>query len=255
MQGYEPASYGDGIADVYDEWYQGITDVDETCAALESLALAGLPVLELGVGTGRLAVPLAERGVEVHGVDVSPAMLARLATRDLHGRVHVTLGDMVDDLPTGPFGLVFVAYNTFFGLLSAERQQACFEAVADRLVPGGAFVLEAFVPEVQPVEAVTVRSISVDRVVLSVSRADHAAQTAEGHFVELSEQGGVRLRPWAVRWATPEQLDAAAAAAGLRLDQRWESFDGTPFTTESPRHVSVYRRFHTAVPPKPDGVS
>lgn len=255
MQGYEAASYGEGIADVYDEWYQGITDVADTCAALEALALAGHPVLELGVGTGRLAVPLAERGVEVHGVDASPAMLARLAARDTHGRVRVVTGDMVDDLPDGPFGLVFVAYNTFFGLLTAERQQACLRAVAARMVPGGAFVIEAFVPEVQPVESVTVRSISVDRVVLSVSRADHDAQTAEGHFVELSERGGVRLRPWAVRWATPEQLDTGAGAAGLRLDQRWESFDGTPFTADSPRHVSVYRRIHTAVPPNPGAVS
>ncbi len=258
MHGYDATSYGDGMADVYDDWYAAVTDVAATCAALESLALAGLPVLELGVGTGRLALPLAARGLAVHGVDASPAMLERLAANDPDGTVTSTLGDMVDDLPDGPFGLVFVAYNTIFGLLTAERQQACFTAVASRLAPGAAFVVEAFVPD--PTlgagdGAVTVRSLTVDRVVLSVSRSDPDRQVAEGQFVELSEHGGVRLRPWSIRWSTPAQLDEAAATAGLDLDQRWDSFDGSPFTVDSPRHVSVYRRFHTSVRANPDAVS
>jgi len=188
-------------------------------------------------------VPLAAAGVEVHGVDSSPAMLARLAENDPDGRVHATLGDMVDGLPDGPFALVFAAYNTFFNLLSAHRQQACFDAVAARLRPGGAFVIEAFVPEVAPPpsSSVTVRSVQVDRVVLSVSTTDLDRQLAEGQYIDITETGGVTLRPWCIRWATPDQLDAMASAAGLRLVERFDGFGGGDVTAESARHVSVYR--------------
>ena len=107
-------------------------------------------MLELGVGTGRLAMPLAAAGVEVHGVDTSAAMLAAAGRQAGVGpRARRTLGDMVDDLPAGPFALVFVAYNTFFGLLTEERQQACFHAVAARLLDDGCFAIEAFVPELE----------------------------------------------------------------------------------------------------------
>jgi hypothetical protein len=157
--------------------------------------------------------------------------------------VLVSVADMVDGLPTGPFAVVFVAYNTFFGLLTEERQQACMAAVASRLAPGGAFAIEAFVPdpEHEPASSVAVRSVHVDRVVLSVSTADPAAQRAEGQYIDITETGGVRLRPWSIRWATPGQLDDMAGRAGLRLDSRWGGFDRSPFDAESARHVSVYR--------------
>lgn len=247
MRGYDDASYGDGFADVYDEWYDGLSDVVATTATLLELA-AGGPVLELGVGTGRLAIPLAEAGaaagVTVHGVDTSAAMLDRLAAKPGGPLVRASLGDMVDGLPDGPFGLVFVAYNTFFGLLTDERQRACMSAVAARLAPGGAFAIEAFVPDdaVAAQSGVTVRSVSVDRVVLSVSTSDPAAQTAEGQYVDITEAGGVRLRPWSIRWATPAQLDEMAAATGLHLAQRWAGFGREPFDADSVRHVSVYRK-------------
>ena len=126
VRGYHEASYGEGFADVYDDWYAGVSDVAATTAGLAALAGAG-PVLELGVGTGRLAVPLAATGLHVHGVDTSQAMLERLTARldAMSPRPEVTgvLGDMVDGLPPGPFTLVFVAYNTFFSLLTEERQR------------------------------------------------------------------------------------------------------------------------------------
>ena len=176
-------------------------------------------MLELGVGTGRLAVPLAATGVEVHGLDTSAAMLAAPGGQaGRRPRVHAHLGDMVDDLPDGPFTLVFVAYNTFFNLLTEDRQQACFQQVAQpSRQTGGRFVIEAFVPDPQhdPASSVTVRSVTADRVVLSVSTADPAGQRAEGQYVDITEAGGVRLRPWSIRWATPAQLDEMAAAAGL----------------------------------------
>ncbi len=136
--------------------------------------------------------------------------------------VTVQIGDMVDDLPAGPFALVFVAFNTFFGLLTEARQQACFAAVADRLVPGGAFVIEAFVPEPQDGPPVVVRSMTADSVVLSITTHDESGQIAQGHYVSLSEAGGVRMRPWAIRYATTGQLDAMARTSGFRLAERWE---------------------------------
>jgi SAM-dependent methyltransferase len=247
VRGYDEQSYGDAFADVYDDWYRSVSDVDLTVVELLDLTDAG-PVLELGVGTGRLAVPLAEaglaRGVRVTGIDASQAMLDRLAWRDPGGLVEAVRGHMVDDLPPGPFGLVFVAYNTLFSLTDDGAQQRCFATVAERLRPGARFVVEAFVPEDPPRggDTVNVRSLAADRVVLSVSVTDPDRQTAEGQFVELSESGGVRLRPWSVRYATTAQLDVMAAAAGLELEQRWEAFDRSPFHDESSRHVSVYIR-------------
>jgi SAM-dependent methyltransferase len=252
MDGYTESSYGDAFADVYDEWYHDVSDVDATVELLVELAapFAPLPVLELGVGTGRLAIPLAARGLDVVGLDASAAMLTKLSENDRGGTVVGRLGDMVDGQPAGPFALVFVAYNTFFGLLSEARQQACFDSVAQRLTPGGGFVIEAFVPEPQPGSSVTVRSMTVDSVTLSVTTHDESAQTAQGQYISLSESGGVRIRPWAIRYASVDQLDAMAAAAGFYVAERWEDPARTPFGVDSSRHVTVYRTIHSPVRPE-----
>lgn len=246
MEGYEPPSYGEAMADVYDEWYADLTDVGATVAAITTLA-AGGRVLELGTGTGRLAIPLAEAGLDVSAIDVSPAMVARLRAKPGGDRVAVVVGDMAraEDLPAGAFAVVLVAFNTFFSLTTAEDQARCFAAVADRLTADGSFVVEGFVPDDELIEAgskVEVRSLTARRVVLTVSRHDAVTQRAEGQFVELTEEGGVRLRPWSLRFAPPEELDAMAAAAGLVLAERWSAWDGTPFTAASAHHVSRYRR-------------
>ncbi len=245
MEGYDERSYGDAFADVYDDWYGQISDIGATVTDLLELAGTG-PVLELGVGTGRLAVPLAEAAPDrrVVGVDTSPAMLDRLRERDTGNLVEVVVGDMVDGLPAGPFTLVFVAYNTLFNLTDDGAQAACFRSVADRLAPGGRFVVEAFVPDDPPPsgDAVSVRSMTADRVVLLVTIHDPARCAADGQFVELTNNGGVRLRPWSIRYATPDELDRMAHAAGLELEHRWESFGRAAFDPESPRHVSTYRK-------------
>lgn len=245
MDGYEPHTYGDAFADVYDDWYADVSDVDATCVTL--LALADGPLLELGVGTGRLAVPLAlagrPSGIEVAGIDTSQPMLDRLAERDSDNLVSVSLGDMVDDLPRGPFSVAFIAYNTLFNLTEADRQRSCFNSVASRLMPNGRFVVEAFVPdsEADRHNDVSVRSIATDRVVLSVSRRQPDEQTAHGQFVEITESGGVRLRPWSIRYTGLDELDEMATAAGFRLEHRWSGFDRSRFDTRSDRHVSVYQ--------------
>lgn len=246
MEGYDATTYGAGFAGVYDEWYRGITDVPATVATLIELAGGGA-VLELAVGTGRLAVPLAAVGARVTGVDASAQMLALLTAADPGGNVVQVLGDMVDDLPGGPFALALIAYNSLFNLTDADRQAACFAAVAERLTPGGRFVVEAFVPD-EPFrdgDSIDVRTMAAGHLVLSVTRNDAAAQTALGQFVDIAgppgEPATVRLRPWAIRYATPAQLDGYAAAAGFAREHRWEDFSRAPFTADSPRHVTVYR--------------
>jgi SAM-dependent methyltransferase len=241
VRDYDAATYGDAMADIYDDWYAEL-EVDAPVAALAALAGDG-PVLELGVGTGRLALPLAATGLSVAGVDASEAMLAALRAKPGGDTVTTVLGDMAGDDPLGPFTLVYAAVNTFFNLVDDGAQQACLAAAARRLVPGGRLVLEAFVPDPDGHgDAVRVRSMSADRVVLAVSVTDVSRQTASGQFVELVDGRPVRLRPWSIKWCTPDQLDAMAAAAGLELEHRWADWTGADFTPDSARHVSVWRR-------------
>ncbi|MGE0881740.1 MAG: class I SAM-dependent methyltransferase [Acidimicrobiia bacterium] len=250
MRGYRPASYGDGMADVYDDWYgtpAGEPGQSELAAMVDRLAaLAGDGrALELGIGTGRVAIPLAARGVSVAGVDASPEMVRRLAGKPGGEAIVVTTGDMARDLPEGPFRLVFVVVNTFFNLTSEADQHECLRSVSRVLEPGGHLVIEAFVPddtEAAPTaSAVEVRSIDVERVVLAVSRSDARTQTAMGQFVDISADG-ITMRPWQIRWATPAQLDVAAGAAGLSLTARHCDWAGGHFGADSPRHVSIYTK-------------
>ena len=263
MRGYHSASYGDAFADVYDDWYRDVGDVDAAVSLIAQLATTGGSVLELGVGSGRLAIPLAAAGLNTTGIDASTQMLDLLARNDQarndppngqRGRLHAVRGDMVDDMPSGPFDVVLAAYNTVFNLLDQDRQQRCFTEVASRLAPGGSFVVEAFVPRsnldaindggrdgASTQSRVTVRTMSVDRVVLSASRDDHAQQRSEGQFIEITEMGGIRLRPWAIRYASPDELDRFAMRSGLALHQRWADFSGAVFSDASDAHVSIYR--------------
>lgn len=248
MEGYDASSYGEGFADVYDEWYARVSDVDATVELVVELA-AGGSVLELGVGTGRLAIPLAARGLDVHGVDASPAMVERLRSKPGGTAVRVVMGDFGDlggvaDLAAPPdgFAVAFVAFNTLFNLATAEAQQRCFSAVAERLRPGGAFVVEAFDPDPDAAPSgpgLTTSSVRTDQVVLQATIADRAAQTISGSTVTITESG-IRLRPWHIRWATPDQLDEMARAAGLVRRARWGDWDRSPHMPDSARHVSVY---------------
>lgn len=246
MDGYDPATYGDRFASVYDDWYAGITDASRCAELLAELAdldhdAGGGPVLELGVGTGRLALPLSALGVQVVGVDTSEGMLAELAAKPGAGAVEAVVGDMADP-PLGDrrFAVVFVAYNTLFNLVDPGDQQRCFTSAARRLLPGGSFVVEAFVPAPgQAQQAVAPRTITADRVVLSVSQTDPGRQEAMGQYVDITE-AGISLRPWHIRWSTLDELDAMAAEAGLVLADRWADWERSPFGVDSPSHVSRY---------------
>jgi SAM-dependent methyltransferase len=255
VEGYDAATYGERFADVYDDWYGDVTDVAACTERLAALAGGG-SVLELGVGSGRLALPLAARGVEVHGIDASEAMLARLQAKPGGDAVRLVHGDMadlrVDD--GAPFAVVFAAFNTLFNLGDADAQRRCIERVATLLAPDGLFVVEAFVPAdpgtAGPSGSVTPRRITADEVVLSVSHHDEPRQTISGQHVHITE-AGIRLRPWHLRYARPEELDAMAEAAGFQLAWRHADWSETPFGPDSGVHVSAYRRgnVRTVLPP------
>lgn len=244
MDGFRPHSYGDGFAEVYDDWYGDLAGREEAVTALDALAGLG-PVLELGCGTGRLCLPLVRPGREVHGLDASVEMLDRLRTKPGAGGVVIHQADMAAfDLPVTRFSLVFVAFNSLFNVASAEGQAGCFAAVARHLAPGGRFVVECFVPDTTRRarhDTVELHSIGVDRVVLRVSRQEPRDQLVTGQHVDITEQG-IRLRPWRLRYSTPVELDAMAAAAGLTLVQRWADWSGTPFDPDGDTHVSHYVR-------------
>jgi len=249
MDGYRAESYGEGIADVYDDWYHGVSDVDATVRFLDDVARSAsgggaANVLELAAGTGRLAIPLAALGHQVTALDVSEPMLAKLQSADPGRRVATVVGDMADDIPAGPFDVVFVAYNSLFMLTEPARQADCFRAVASALTPAGAFVVEAFVPfdPPRPGSATDVRLLTADRVVLAVSITDPDAQQVRGQYVDLVDGQQVRLRPYFLRYSTPRELDEWADAAGLRLEARLEDVYREPFGEESGTHISVYKR-------------
>jgi len=251
---YGPATYGDGFADVYDDWYHDVSDVDATVATIAELAGDGA-VLELGVGTGRLAVPLAAAGATVVGVDASQAMLDLLTAKDPDGSVVAVLTDMAaltsgpaaETIAShGPYRVVFAAFNTLFNLTTPEDQARCLNNAFELLEPGGYLVIEGFVPPEGGLGdgGVSVRDVTPQGAVITVSRHDRDAQIIRGHHVELTAEGN-RLRPWMLHYRTPTQLDEAAASVGFVLEARWSDWHGTNFdeSAELPDvHVSRYQR-------------
>jgi SAM-dependent methyltransferase len=179
--------------------------------------------------------------VEVFGVDASPAMLARLRAKPGGADLPVTLADMAGPEPPGPFALVLVAFNTLFNLTTGAAQQQCISNAANRLIPGGRLVIEAFVPEpgAPASEEITIRSADPTRVVVSVSRHHPATQTADGEYVEISATEVIR-RPWRILYATTDQLDTMAAQAGLTNEGRWADWSDAPFSQHSNHHVTSY---------------
>ncbi|MDQ3659294.1 MAG: class I SAM-dependent methyltransferase [Actinomycetota bacterium] len=241
MRDFEPATYGDRIANVYDDWFGTPEDAEATAAFLSELAGSG-PVLELGIGTGRVAIPLSQKGIEVHGIDASGAMVERLREKPGGADVPVTVGDFAGVEVEERFSLVYVVFNTFFALLTQAVQVRCFENVADRLEEGGVFVVEAFVPDFARLLAGQVtqtKRVEVDRVFLETTRYDTVAQRAYSHNIVMSESG-TKLYPVGIRYAWPSEMDLMARLAGLRLRERWGGWDREPFTAESGSHVSVY---------------
>lgn len=243
MEGYEARTYGDRIAERYDERHAEIDPADSV-ETLARLAGEGGRVLELAIGTGRIALPLAERGVEVYGVDASEAMVAKLRAKPGGERIPVTIGDFADVDVEGRFRVIFVAFNTFFALTSQEAQLKCFANAAAHLDEDGVFVLDVFVPDPTRYDRnqrVSAMNVELDAVDLETTRYDPVEQVMTTHHMRLSPSG-IELYPIVGRFAWPAELDLMARLAGLRLHERWGGWDGAPFTADSRMHVSVYGR-------------
>ena len=235
-------SFGEDVAQTYRDVQRG--DEVAAVAFLEHLAGPG-PALELAIGTGRIALPLAARGIRVDGVDISPAMVDQLRAKPGGDQLSVTIGDFADVPVPGTYRLIFVVWNTLFNLLTQDDQVRCFENVAAHLAADGSFVVEALVPaflyRLRNNQHVDAEAIEVDEVRLDVLRHDAAMQMLEESHVSLS-QAGVRLHPVVQRYAWPSELDLMARIAGLRLKGRFGGWEREPFTSSSSAHVSVYGR-------------
>jgi SAM-dependent methyltransferase len=243
---WPPAEYGDAIAAFYDDWYPAeALSTDEAVNFLAMHAGDG-PVLELGIGTGRVALPLADRGLTVHGVDASPAMVERLRAKPGGDRLEVVIGDLADAASLGgTFSLIYIVFNTFFGLPSQEAQVACFANVAAALHPGGAFVMEAFVPDVGRFDRgqrVHVDRFDGETTRMTASIHDPLTQTVRSRHLLIGADGRVRTFPVDIRYAWPAELNLMARMAGLDIAERYADWTRQPFTSSSTTHVSVWRR-------------
>jgi len=232
-------TYNEACAEVYDQWFGTYEE-----AAIDLLAeLAGSGrTLELGIGSGLLALPLAARGIDLHGIDLSPAMVAKLRAKPGGEAIPVTMGSFADVAVEGEFSLIFVAFNTFFALQTQDEQVRCFQNVAAHLAAGGAFVLEAFVPQsANFTGGMKVTAVTDERIGLKVSEHDPVRQRLKSQHVVIRNQE-IRLYPVEVRYAWPAELDLMARIAGLRLRHRWSNWNRAEIGPNSERHISVYER-------------
>jgi len=244
MDGYEPVTtFDEPNAAAYDSLaVRG--DEEVAVAFLASIAGDG-PVLELAIGTGRIALPLAATGVRVDGVDLSQPMVDQLRAKSGGDALQVTIGDLCDVELDDRYRLVYVVFNSFSNVLTQDDQVRAFENVARHLTDDGVFVMEMFVPSMlvgmrndQYVEA---EAIGVDEVRLDLLRYDGSTQLLEENHVTLSA-GGIRFNPVVQRAVWPSELDLMARIAGLRLRARYGGWQREPFTRKSELHVSVWGR-------------
>lgn len=239
----------DGIFDTtvaasYDEHESAMFAPDVLGPTVDFLAeLAGDgPVLELAVGTGRVALPLLRRGIHVHGIELSTAMVAQLRAKPDGERVAVTIGDMATTRVPGTFPLVYLVFNTITNLLSQDEQVACFQNAAAHLEPGGVFVIEVFVPGLRRLQkGETHVPFDVSPEHLGIDEYDVANQLLISHHY-WTRNDRITKYQTPHRYAWPSEYDLMARLAGMRLHERWADWRRTPFTSESTSHVSVYTR-------------
>jgi SAM-dependent methyltransferase len=242
MEGFNPKnSFGYEVSKRYDTHPRG--DEEETAAFLAKLAGGG-GVLELAVGTGRIALPLSQAGLRVDGIELSKAMVDRMREKPGGNAIDVTIGDMSRASTGRRYRLVYLVYNTIGNLLTQDDQVACFQNAARHLDPGGVFALECRIPTAPARpghQFVDAEEINVDNVVLGVCHYDPVTQILDNNHVRIGADGIV-LTPISLRLAYPPEFDLMARIAGLRLRERWGGWNSEPFTATSWRHVSVYER-------------
>jgi SAM-dependent methyltransferase len=241
---HDDGYFDEHIAARYDESARDMFDADVVEAAVDFLhRIAGNGrALELGIGTGRIAQPLAQRGVRVHGIDISTAMIARLRAQPGAEHIGVTIGDFATTTVDGSFSLAYLVFNTIMNLTTQAAQVACFRNVAAHLEPGGCFVIEVGVPELQwlpPGE--TLRAFHASETRWGIDEYDVARQCLTSHHFEIVD-GKLERFSIPFRYVWPAELDLMAEIAGLSLRERWSGWQREPFTSASRKHVSVWEK-------------
>ncbi|MEL6838628.1 MAG: class I SAM-dependent methyltransferase [Pseudomonadota bacterium] len=242
MDNYDAATFGQLNAADYDIVHDPGT-TQESVQLIAELAPGGR-LLELAIGTGRIALPLAQMGFEISGIDASPDMVAKLREKPGGDAIPVTIGDMADVAVAGPFDHVFLVFNTLFNLPSQEEQIRCFANTAKVLKPGGTFLIETFVPDVSDFtdhQRVRTRRLDLSSVWLEAVTHDPVAQKFAFQRIRITDEG-MKLVPLPLRYAYPPEIDLMARLAGLQLKHRWGGWDKSAFTAESKMHVSVYKK-------------
>jgi len=240
----EDGYFGERIAAGYDASTEEMGEpgaVDPAVSFLAGLAGDGR-ALELGIGTGRIALPLARRGVPVHGIDLSRAMVARLRDKPGGDAIGVTIGDFATTAVDGRFSVAYLVFNTIMNLTTQEAQVACFRNVAAHLEPGGCFVIEVGIPELRmlpPGQNVVPFHVSPTRWAFDIY--DVATQATSSNYITV-DGGRGEYRSIPFRYVWPAELDLMARLAGMRLRDRWEGWTRQPFTSESRQHVSVWEK-------------
>jgi SAM-dependent methyltransferase len=240
----EDGYFGERVAATYDDPSAEMFQAGVVDAAAEVLAelAGGGRALELGIGTGRIALPLARRGVPVHGIDMSRAMVARLRAKPGGDAIGVTIGDFATTRVDGTFSVAYLVFNTIMNLTTQEAQVACFRNVADHLEPGGCFVIEVHVPELRRLPpGQTVVPFHVSPTQWSFDVYDVATQAMSSNYVKVADGRG---EYWSIpfRYVWPAELDLMAQLAGLGLRERWDGWTREPFTSESGQHVSIWEK-------------
>jgi SAM-dependent methyltransferase len=236
--------FGERVAERYDastaEMFEPAV-VEATVCFLADLARDGA-ALELGIGTGRIAVPLSQRGVRVHGIDLSSAMVSKLRAKPGAERITVTLGDFATTAVAGTFKVAYLLFNTIMNLTTQDEQVACFRNVASHLEPGGCFVVEVSIPDLQRLPpGETVRPFTVSPTRLGFDEYEVASQGLTSHHYTV-EDGRLDVASVPFRYVWPSELDLMARLAGMTMRERWSGWEHEPFTSDSTKHVSVWER-------------
>ncbi len=242
MKGYGPRTFGELNAEDYDLLH----DPGTTEAAVDLLTdlSRGQRTLELAIGTGRIAIPLARHGCDISGIEASPEMIAKLREKPGGEGIPVTVGDMSEVAANGRFGFIFLVFNTLFNLTSQEAQLRCFRNASEMLEPGGAFLVETFVPDIAQFRdnrGLRPRHIDLHTLTLEAAIHDPVTQLIEYQYLRFTPEG-IRMTPLPMRYAWPSEIDLMARLAGLARESRWGGWDQSPFSAQSRMHISVYRK-------------
>jgi SAM-dependent methyltransferase len=233
--------FGEEIAQRYDE-STADRPVEPVVDFLVERAQGG-PALELGIGTGRIALPLSQRGIDVHGIDLSEAMVAKLREKPGAERIGVTIGDFATTTVDGTFAIAYLVFNTIMNLTTQDAQVACFQNVSAHLEPGGCFVIEVGLPDLQRLPfGETIRPFALSETYLGFDTYDVANQGLSSHHYSRGEDGNFEKWSLPFRYVWPSELDLMARIAGMTPRERWSGWSGEPFTSESEKLVAVWQK-------------